>query len=217
MSVNAHGDKHTWNLGLVRIVGSMKAEKCITLLEKKLSDYGLSLSRDIVASTTDGASLMKKVGRTISADHQLCLAHGIHLAVTSVLYSRNQQTDEEYQEHLEGESLLTSLICNKFVSISGSDDSDRSSDDDGDFEAFSLQGNENVELRPDYLPTIKKIRTAVKIFRKSPVRNDDVLQISSKRSLERSSAWFRMATQCGIACSICSRGLTMSKMQCRKH
>jgi hypothetical protein len=41
-----------WNLGLVRVVGSLPAEKRIELVQK-----------DIVCSATDGASVMQKVGR----------------------------------------------------------------------------------------------------------------------------------------------------------
>lgn len=106
MNVNAHDGQHTWNLGLKRIVGSMDAEKCVKLLEEILSEYGLSLTEDVVAATTDGASVMKKVGRLIPADHQVCLAHGIHLAVTSVLYSRNEPTYN--QRELSGEGLFIS-------------------------------------------------------------------------------------------------------------
>lgn len=106
MNVNAHDDQDTWNLGLKRIVGSMDAEKCVKLLEEILSEYGLSLTEDVVAATTDGASVMKKVGRLIPADHQVCLAHGIHLAVTSVLYSRNEPTYN--QRELSGEGFFNS-------------------------------------------------------------------------------------------------------------
>jgi len=70
MNVNVHGtDGKFWNLGLVRMSGSMPSEKCIQLLEDKLSQYGLSLANDIVGVTTDGASVMTKVGRSISAYH----------------------------------------------------------------------------------------------------------------------------------------------------
>ena len=63
MIVNVHeqGPKF-WSLGLVRVSGSMPAEACIKLLEAKLATFGLSLSKDIVAICTDGASVMRKVG-----------------------------------------------------------------------------------------------------------------------------------------------------------
>ncbi|CAG5019992.1 unnamed protein product [Parnassius apollo] len=69
------------NLGLVRMDGSMPSETCIRLLKEKLSEFELSLDRDIIAIVTDGASVMLKVGRNLRAYHQVCLAHGIQLAV----------------------------------------------------------------------------------------------------------------------------------------
>ena len=43
---------------------------------------------DIVAATTEGASVMKSFGRMICCVHQLCFAHGYHLAVTDFLYAK---------------------------------------------------------------------------------------------------------------------------------
>jgi len=80
--------KKIWNLGLIRVYGSMPSEVCVKLLEEKLSAHDLSLDKDIVCVTTDGASLMCKVGKLIKADQQLCFAHGIHLAVTDVMYCK---------------------------------------------------------------------------------------------------------------------------------
>ena len=37
---------------------------------------------------------MKKVGRLIMVDQVICLAHGIHLAVVKVLYSRNYNCED---------------------------------------------------------------------------------------------------------------------------
>jgi len=87
MNVNVHesGDRY-WNLGPIRAAGTMPAEQCVKLLIKKLEVYGLSLDADIVCVVTDGASVMKKVGKIISAEQQLCYAHGVQLAVLDVLY-----------------------------------------------------------------------------------------------------------------------------------
>ena len=81
MNVNVHadGDKF-WSLGMVRVQGSMPAEKCVELLETKLREFGLSLEKDIVCICTDGASVMRKVGKLISAEQQLCYAHAVQLA-----------------------------------------------------------------------------------------------------------------------------------------
>jgi len=73
-----------WSLDLVRIYGSMPAH--IKVLEAKLTMFGLSLSKNIVAICTDGTSVMRAVGRLLQAEQQLCYAHGIQLAVLDVLY-----------------------------------------------------------------------------------------------------------------------------------
>ena len=44
-------------------------------------EFGLDLEKHVVACVTDGASVMVKFGKIIDCDHQLCYAHGIHLAV----------------------------------------------------------------------------------------------------------------------------------------
>ncbi|KAL0852108.1 hypothetical protein ABMA28_000348 [Loxostege sticticalis] len=75
----------------------MPAETCIRLLKTKLFEFELSLDRDIVAITTDGGSAMCKVGCNVEAFHQICLAHGIHLGVSDVLYRK--ATDTEYDEN----------------------------------------------------------------------------------------------------------------------
>jgi len=89
--MNVHGTEgEFWNLGLVRVSGSMPSEKGIQLLQNKLSQNGLSLEHDIVGVTTDGATVMTKVGRSISAHHQMCTAHGIQLGILDILYKLHQ-------------------------------------------------------------------------------------------------------------------------------
>ena len=104
MVINVHeGEGHHWGLGLVRVEGSMPAEKCILLLKRKLEAFGLNLHTDIVGICTDGASVMCKVGKLIDVQHQLCLAHGIHLAVHDVLYKRTHSIGS-YTETIVTES-----------------------------------------------------------------------------------------------------------------
>ena len=42
----------------------------------------------IVAIITDGVSVIKKVGRIINIDHQLCFVHDVQLGVIEVLYKK---------------------------------------------------------------------------------------------------------------------------------
>lgn len=84
MSVNVHSSNKYWNLGLIRVYGSMTAEVCIKILKDRLILHGISLEKDIVAVVTDGPNIMVKVGKLTDAKHQLCFAHGIHLAVCAL-------------------------------------------------------------------------------------------------------------------------------------
>lgn len=88
LNLNVHTGSNFVNLGLARVEGSLPAEKFIKLVEKKLNEHGLSIDRHIVCMSTDGASVMRKMGRLLPIEQQLCLAHGIQLAVIDVLYDK---------------------------------------------------------------------------------------------------------------------------------
>ncbi|XP_076817944.1 uncharacterized protein LOC143463363 [Clavelina lepadiformis] len=51
------------------------------LVEERLECFGLNLKKDVVATVTDGASIMVKFGKDTSPQHVTCYAHAIHLAV----------------------------------------------------------------------------------------------------------------------------------------
>ena len=87
MNVNLHYDLHPVNFGMVRIKGSIPAERVENSVKGRLHEFGFKME-DIVAATTDGASVMKSFGRMICCVHQLCFAHGYHIAVTDFLYAR---------------------------------------------------------------------------------------------------------------------------------
>ena len=57
-----------WNLGMVRVFGTIPAENCVKLLQQKLQQFELSLKDDIVAICTDGAAVITNVGRVIDAE-----------------------------------------------------------------------------------------------------------------------------------------------------
>lgn len=65
MNVNVHSDLDVHNLGLFRVSGSCPAEKIIKILVEELAVFNLSLDKDIVSITTDGASVMQKVTNNI--------------------------------------------------------------------------------------------------------------------------------------------------------
>ena len=70
----------TMSIGLMRIRGRLPAERAKAILCKKLNEFGLSEDRHLVATTKDGESVMKKMGRLFKCLSQLCHAHGLHLA-----------------------------------------------------------------------------------------------------------------------------------------
>ncbi|KAL0860167.1 hypothetical protein ABMA27_010474 [Loxostege sticticalis] len=128
----------------------MPAETCIRLLKTKLFEFELSLDRDIVAITTDGASVMCKVGRNVEAFRQICLAHGIHLGVSDVLYRK--ATDTEYDEN-------------------ETSDADESEDEDSDNDVFTSIPVSVPRFNLEYGGVIKKTRSVIKMFLRSPTKN----------------------------------------------
>lgn len=62
MNVNIHCADRFWNLGLFRVRGSADTENCTQLLTDILHEHKLDIGRDIVGVTTDGASVMVKMG-----------------------------------------------------------------------------------------------------------------------------------------------------------
>lgn len=161
MNINLHHEERIWNLGLVRIRNSMTAETCLKVLEDRLAEYGLSLDEDIVCFVTDGSSTMIKIGKLVSPKQQLCLAHGIQLAVIDVIYKRHSiekpsqksdayETDDDSTEEVEEQ------------------------DEDENQTIQFLDVNVNAELSKKYNlgNIIAKVRKIVRCFRKSPTKND---------------------------------------------
>ncbi|KAL0850731.1 hypothetical protein ABMA28_006673 [Loxostege sticticalis] len=156
------------NLGLIRIYGSLPAEKCIELIKEKLASYGLSLEHDIIASTTDGCSMMVKVGRLLKSIHQKCIAHAIQLAISDVFYKKTKP-DFVREDEIPLAELTQGLEINP-------ESSDKNCDEeDGIFFFEDIQDLRDGE-EFEYHDLISKVRNVVKIFNKSPTKNDDILQ-----------------------------------------
>ena len=153
MNINIHCQNNVINLGLIRMRDSCGAEKIFQLLEKQLAHFGITnMQTSIVSIVSDGASVTKKLGKISQLDHQLCYAHGVHLAVCDVLYKNRSVThiagedyddDQDEEMYKEGFGIVTPTIASNEVPV------------------FNLE-IENV---------LKKVRKVVKIFWKSPVKN----------------------------------------------
>lgn len=164
MNVNVHGNSlKFWNLGLVRILGSMPAEVCVDLLKKRLEKYSLCLTKDIVCIVTDGASVMVKVGKLIAAEQQLCLVHGIQLAVLDVLYKKKLVSENESEQ----------------VEINTDVDEEQDQTDDEEDISFQdecgvtiVNRDNEADLLANISPLIDKVRRIVRMFKRSPTKND---------------------------------------------
>ena len=69
------------------MIESYGTEKILQLLEKQLADFGITnMKISVVSIVSGGASVMKKLLKISQLNHQLCYAHGVHLAVCDVRY-----------------------------------------------------------------------------------------------------------------------------------
>lgn len=181
MVINVHEEgPQFWSLGLVRVFGSMPAEKCVELLEAKLKLFGLDLKTDIVGICTDGASVMVKVGKLIAAEHQLCYAHGVHLAVQDVLYKRR---DVNVISPTDMPDLPETEVSEEGEGNEGESQDDDVDNDEADGAVFGVDVDLDEvdfdlvpELSGEYQEIVANVRKVVKLFRKSPTKNDAVLQ-----------------------------------------
>lgn len=176
-NLNVHSLTKLWNLGMIRIFGSLAAEKIVDMVEGKLSEFNLSTKKHIISSVTDGASVMKKFGRLSGMEHQICYAHGLHLAVCDVLYKKEMISNVSGSE------------CNESDNQNSNEDNSEEDDETEeinfttsvDFQSsqnYDLFNSRDVELTNELLDnisiaqTIQKVRRIVRMFRKSPLKNE---------------------------------------------
>ena len=146
-------------MGLVRIQGSFSAEKCIETISSKLKQFELHLQYDIIAITTDGCSMMRKVGRLLPTLHQLCYAHCLQLVIHDIFYqkqttkfetssnysSENEKCDEEDEILSELEDTYGLVIVEQVNALMV-----------------------NVSIGD----VVNKVRRVVKHFKRSPLKNE---------------------------------------------
>ncbi|GFY09447.1 uncharacterized protein TNCV_4321261 [Trichonephila clavipes] len=115
--------------------------------------------------------MMVKFGKIMSCEYHLCYAHAIHLAVCDVLYNKQidlventVEVEDKSHEEDNGESDelvedLDKALDLEFESGVGTD---------ALFHVTYAEKNFITNINE----TIKKIRNVVKLFRKSPIKND---------------------------------------------
>lgn len=157
MNINVHGAQTYWNLGIVRIHGTMLAEKVKVLVDSQLQRFKLDMDEHIVCCTTDGASVMVKFGRLVLSELQLCYAHAVYLAVTDVLYRRGDDHREELVD-----------VPERVIESEEEEDSDPESDDDS-AECVEDGDYQSVRVREEMYKSVERV---ARYFHKSPVSND---------------------------------------------
>ncbi|KAK4304671.1 hypothetical protein Pmani_010808 [Petrolisthes manimaculis] len=168
----------------------------VEVMERKLAEFNFYMKSDIVASMTDVASVMMKYGRFSNSEHHLCYAHGLHLAVCDVLYNKKVSSkchvygcDSSYTTD-ERPDTAHEDVTTAEVGVDDCTDSDDGEYDEtgGDLtttlvmenhydanlrQQIKLEDTSNgYECDISIASIIAKVRTAVKIFRKSPLKNE---------------------------------------------
>ncbi|CAG4948466.1 unnamed protein product [Parnassius apollo] len=184
MNVNLHcaffkGNHHTTrNLGLCRTYGSVTAIKCEEYLRERLHEFKLDFDTDVIAIISDGASVMTKLGGNLNCIHQLCLAHGLQLAIVDTFYVKNQENVNEAQEELAENENNLNTVC-----IGTEDDTET-----GGFQIEQAPTvTVDVETNIKFGLVVEKVRNIVGMFRKSPTKSD-ILQNYIKMELGKEYA-----------------------------
>lgn len=170
LNVNVHHIGTHFSLGLIRIHGSCTAEHCISLIKERLNNFDLDLETHIIGMTTDRASVMKKIGKLMPCYQQLCYAHGIQLAVVDVLYKNNTNKGHEICSS-QNEEVISSVDLHE----DDNDDYNNETNEQGLTVTVDQPPGELI-LISNYNDLINKVRKVVKIFKKSPTKNDAYLQ-----------------------------------------
>ncbi|CAH1102217.1 unnamed protein product [Psylliodes chrysocephalus] len=132
---------------------------------------------------------MKKVRKWIDPHHQLCIEHGIQLAVIKVLYNK---TDLHDADKLRDENIDEDSEPDK-GNESGSEYSEEN-ENLNDNLAIEYEAGGTIDQAlpvPTFLSNIElnglitKIRKVVKIFSKSPTKNDKILQKHVKEEFNK--------------------------------
>lgn len=199
MNVNIHSPKlkrkSFRNLGLAKLIGKGTADNCLNILKRKIAEYNLSLDDDIICLASDGASVMCALGRKTNTFHQLCLAHGIQLAVIDVLYKKNKAIPEVsvIPDPESEDSDKTDTDTDETNTDQGSDNDDEL--DRAGFDVtieYASTSTVSLALARSFKDVINKVRKAVIFFRPSPTRAETLY----KYALEEGKKDLRLILDC---------------------
>ena len=172
LALNLHTSQQgVIRLGLIRVKGSFPATSAAELIKKEVKNYGLDVEQDIVCLISDGASVMKKLGRELGISHQLCLSHGLHLAVVKVLYQAAKETARDAVEEEDEQAVAA-------------DEDDANTPDDSTSNLLWEEEDESADpiLAGSYRDVVRKVRKIAVFFHRSPLRNDELHKICKEES-----------------------------------
>lgn len=184
-----HKQTNIWNLGLIRVNGSMDAQTIVQKIEERLRLHGISIDSHVICQMTDGCKTMLKVGKISTPDQQLCLAHGIQLAVLDVLYGKKENEPNSDDATINDEDCLVEIVESDekeeddlfafaedvFNEEESMNELKATSEEDEYFNVDFSQKGDAPELVENYKHVVDNVRTIVKKFKRAPVKND-VLQ-----------------------------------------
>ena len=129
----------------MRITGSCTSDVVLEIVTRHSKVFNLAFQNDIVCTKNDGASVMVKYGRDCSSESQLCLCHGLHLAVVETFYKKKIFESDD-------------------VDIIEDEDDDDFQDNDFlvDFNEEELANDEVDDIQNN----LKNVRNLIKFFQK---------------------------------------------------
>lgn len=182
ISITLFAHDESFNLGMIPITGKADAKKICELIAARLKDFGLDLNKHIILIVCDGASVNVRYGKDVGIDMQLCLNHGLHLAVTDVIYDKKKVSNDMgqglttnhvmsmlFSEHEEPNETEDATIIDDDDNSSGSDDeSDEENSDSAPEDVNGGHEFNNEELKE----VIKVLRNVIKFINKTASRRD---------------------------------------------
>jgi len=165
LNVTVYTDAEYWNLGLARITGKATSNRLLEIISRRLLDFDISMTSDVVCVTSDGAPVMCQISKLSGCLRQLCIAHGIQLAVLDVLYERKVQDLEESEsdDDLDDES-GTYEDASEIETVEEDDDDDR----------LNVLVDQSVSdlAEATVKDLVKKVRELATFFKRSPASNE---------------------------------------------
>ena len=157
----------------------------------------------------DGTPVMVKMGKLSCIHQQTCLVHGVHLAVVAVLYSKSptpiyiQGIDDNVSDESEDDSMASNLFIH-FDSI------DDDTEDDEVIEETLIP-----PFRMDIHTVVTKVRNVVRIFRKSPLKNEILQSYVEKLLGKKVNLILDCKTRWNSLIKMIDRFLTLRKPLCK--